>query len=118
MPSTHAPSEPNVAVDVLLICALKDEYDQVRAVTDALVGAGWVESIGPRGWIVADGSFATSIGVPLSIRTTWASQMGREQAQAVASMLIHAYPARCLVMSGICAGRRGKVALGDVIFAD
>jgi nucleoside phosphorylase len=44
--------------------------------------------------------------------------MGREQAQAVASMLIHANPARCLAMSGICAGRRGKVALGDVIFAD
>lgn len=105
-------------VDVLLICALKDEYDQVRAVTNGLLDPGWIESTGPRGWIVADGAFATSTSAPLSIRTTWATHMGRENAQAVASLLIQAQPARCLAMSGICAGRRGKVALGDVIFAD
>jgi nucleoside phosphorylase len=44
--------------------------------------------------------------------------MGREQAQALASNLMHAQPAKCIAMSGICAGRRGKVELGDVIFAD
>ncbi|WP_141621407.1 effector-associated domain EAD1-containing protein [Myxococcus sp. AB036A] len=104
--------------DILLICALKDEYDQVRAITDGLLDPGWVESTGPNGWIVADGSFATSTGPALSIRTTWAGHMGRERAQAVASMLIQAQPARCIAMSGICAGRRGKVALGDVIFAN
>jgi nucleoside phosphorylase len=58
------------------------------------------------------------MGTPLLIRATWANHMGREQAQAVASALIQAHPARCLAMSGICAGRRGKVSLGDVIFAD
>ncbi|MFL5353926.1 effector-associated domain EAD1-containing protein [Archangium sp.] len=105
-------------LDILLICALKDEYDQVLAVTDGLLGPGWVESVGPKGWIVADASFATSTGPSLSIRTTWASHMGRERAQAVTSMLIQEQPARCIAMSGICAGRRGKVVLGDVIFAD
>jgi nucleoside phosphorylase len=105
-------------LDILLICALKDEYDQVRAVTDGLLGPGWVESTDPKGWIVADGSFATSTGPSLSIRTTWASHMGRERAQAIASMLIQEQPARCIAMSGICAGRRGKVTLGDVIFAE
>jgi len=108
----------SMTIDVLLICALKDEYDQVRNVTDGLLGPAWVESSGPNGWIVADGSFGTSAGAPLRIRATWATHMGREQAQAVASMLIQAQPARCLAMSGICAGRRDKVALGDVIFAD
>jgi nucleoside phosphorylase len=118
MPSTNSPSGVNAAVDVLLICALKDEYDQVLEVTDGLLQPGWVESHGPGGWIVADGHFATASGAPLSIRTTWAVHIGREQAQATASFLIHAQPARCLAMSGICAGRRDKVALGDVIFAD
>lgn len=107
-----------MTVDVLLICALKDEYDQVRSVTDGLLDPGWVESTVPRGLIVADGGFATSTGTPLSIRATWAEHMGRESAQAVASLLIKEQPARCLAMSGICAGCRGKVALGDVIFAD
>ncbi|AUX28369.1 uncharacterized protein SOCE836_004390 [Sorangium cellulosum] len=105
-------------MDVLLVCALKDEYEQVLAVSDGLFHPGWIQHPGPRGWTVADGSFATSIGRPLRIRATWASHMGREQAQAVASLLIQAVPTRCLAMSGICAGRRGKVSLGDVIFAD
>ncbi|MEZ4449114.1 MAG: effector-associated domain EAD1-containing protein [Nannocystaceae bacterium] len=105
-------------LDVLLICALKDEYDQVLAVTDGLLAPGWVEHPGPRGWIVADASYSTLRGRPLTIRTTWATHMGREQAQAVASLLIADEPSRCLAMTGICAGRRDKVALGDVIFAD
>jgi nucleoside phosphorylase len=105
-------------LDVLLICALKDEYDEVRQVTDGLLDRRWEENTGPKGWIVADGHFATATGRPLSIRTTWASHLGRERAQAVASMLIQEHPARCIAMSGICAGRRGKVALGDVIFAE
>lgn len=107
-----------LTIDVLLICAMKDEYDQVRAVTDGMLAPGWTESHGPSGWTVADASFATSTSVPLRIRTSWATHMGRENAQAVASLLIQEHPARCLAMSGICAGRRDKVALGDVIFAD
>lgn len=104
-------------VDVLLICALKDEYDQVLKVTDGLIGK-WKEHSDTNGWMVADGCFAAASGEPLTILTTHASHMGREQAQAIASKLISEQPAKCIAMSGICAGRRGKVALGDVIFAD
>lgn len=107
-----------VDVDVLLICALKDEYDQVLKVTDNLQGTSWSEHPLASGWIVADASFTTTSGGTLRIRATHASHMGREQVQAVASKLIHDHPARCIAMSGICAGRRGKVSLGDVIFAE
>lgn len=105
-------------IDVLLICALKDEYDQVLEVKKKLLDPGWKEQNGPRRWKVSDGRFEVKDGEPLHIRTSWATHMGREQAQATASMLIHDHPARCLAMSGICAGRRDKVALGDVIFGD
>lgn len=106
------------AVDVLLICALKDEYDQVLKVSDGLQAPGWYEHPLASGWIVADAGFATAAGGTLRVRATHASHMGREQVQAAASKLIHEQPARCIAMSGICAGRRGKVSLGDVIFAD
>lgn len=106
------------SVDVLLICALKDEYDQVLEVIDGIQNQGWHEYSLASGWIVADASFTTKTGGSLRIRATHASHMGREQAQAIASRLIGEQPARCIAMSGICAGRRGKVALGDVIFAE
>lgn len=103
--------------DVLLVCALKDEYDQVRQVTDGLVGT-WVESHdGPRGWTVARATFETTSG-PLSIVTSWATHLGREQTSAVVSLLNGHFGPKCLAMSGICAGRRDDVSLGDVIFAD
>jgi nucleoside phosphorylase len=105
-------------IDVLLICALKDEYDQVLKVTDGLQSSGWDEHPITSGWIVADADFTTATGDILRIRATHASHMGREQVQAVASKLIFDQPARCIAMSGICAGRRGKVSLGDVIFAE
>lgn len=107
----------DLVVDVLLICAMKDEYNQVLKVTDGLCDPGWVVKRGPKGWTVADGEFATPAGETLLIRATFADYMGRENTQAVASMHINHNPARCLAMSGICAGRRHKVALGDVIFA-
>ncbi len=105
-------------IDVLLICALKDEYDQVLRVRDGLLDPGWVRASDTDGWVVADGCFSTPTSRQLRIRTTWAPYKGCEHAQAVASKLIIQHPARCLAMSGICAGRRGKVALGDVIFAE
>lgn len=105
-------------IDVLLICALKDEYDQVLKVTDGLNGQGWREYSDTDGWLIADACFATQSGKPLIIRATHASYMGREQVQAVASKRIYKHPVKCIAMSGICAGRRGKEALGDVIFAE
>lgn len=103
---------------MLLICALKEECDQVLKVTDGLFDPGWVKKDGPKGWTVFDGVFATENGTPLHIRASWADRMGRESVQAVTSLLIHEQPARCVAMSGICAGRRSKLVLGDVIFAN
>lgn len=117
MNTTHAIKTADAVIDVLLICAMKDEYDQVLNVTDGLA-TGWDEHALDNGWIVADARFTTSQGNTISVRATHPGYMGREQAQATASKLIHQQPAHCIAMSGICAGRRGKVALGDVIFAE
>jgi nucleoside phosphorylase len=105
-------------IDVLLICALKDEFDQVLNVTDGLILPGWKSEQGPKGWLVSMGTFETSNDESLTICASWASHMGREQAQGLASLLYQNIPAKCVAMSGICAGRRGKVSLGDVILAD
>ncbi len=102
--------------DVLLICAMKDEYDQVLNVSDGLLDPGWQEQTAPDGWRVAVGEFAAASGPPLRIIASHAVHMGREDTSALVARLLHHYPAFCLAMSGVCAGRRGKVCLGDVIF--
>ena len=111
-------SDTNDSVDVLIICALKDEYNQILNVTDGLISPGWVSTKDRNGRIIAEAAFFNETEQPLTVRATWASNMGREQAIAVASSLIQSQNVRCIAMSGICGGRRGKVALGDVIFAN
>lgn len=108
----------HTVVDVLIICALKDEYDQILNVTDGLISPSWVITKDHNGRIIAEAAFLNATEQPLTVRATWASNMGREQAIAVASSLIQSQKVRCIAMSGICGGRRGKVALGDVIFAN
>lgn len=105
-------------IDVLLLCALKDEYDQVLSVTDGLSANGWVETNSQSGRSVADATFTTTDGREIIVRATWMAHMTREQAQSVTSAEISVTPAKCIAMSGICAGRRGETNLGDVIFAD
>ena len=105
-------------IDVLIICALKDEYAQVLNVTEGLLEPGWNETTDVSGRIIAEASFVNVTEFPLTVRATWASHMGREQVSALASSLIQSNSVRCIAMTGICGGRRGKVALGDVIIAD
>lgn len=119
-PAAHAsplPGEPSRQADVLLLCAMKDEYDQVLQVTDGLLEPWQELPDGPRRWTRARATFSTATG-PLIVHASWANQMGRESMQAVVSLFLTEQAPRCLAMSGICAGRRGKVSLGDVIFAD
>jgi len=106
------------SVDVLVLCALKDEFDQLLAVKDGLLSDGWIQSNASNGRIVADATFSTDNDSRLSIRATWAANMGREQTQAVIGELTRDTSVKCIAMSGICAGRRGKTELGDVIIAD
>ncbi len=105
-------------IDILLLCALKDEFDQVLEVSNGLGTAGWRISNDAKERIVADAEFTASSGQILNVRATWAGHMGREQTQAIASVIIQSTPVKCLAMCGICAGRRGKVELGDVIFGE
>lgn len=102
-------------VDITVFCALREEYEALLNVKDGISEGGWIESK-ESGWSFADAEFISGNST-ISFRATWLHEMGREQAQAVASMVLSKYPTRAVAMCGICAGRRGKVSLGDVIFA-
>ena len=108
----------SATIDVLILCALQDEYTQLLNVNHDIIEPGWVERKNTHGWFVAEASFLATDGQPLRVLASFSSNMGRENALALITQLLSEHPARCLAMSGICAGRRGKLALGDVIFAD
>jgi nucleoside phosphorylase len=106
-------------VDVLIVTAIKLEYDAVLAVhTGALARSEWEERPGPTGLKVAFRTFNARGGGTLRVAVTRALRMGGEHAVNAAAPLIDAYGVRCVAMCGVCAGRRGDVNLGDVVIAD
>jgi nucleoside phosphorylase len=102
-------------IDVLIICALYDEFKALLDVQDGLLEPWSIERSG--GWTVAHSKLKTDHG-EMSIQATWQAFMGREQAIATTALLLKETNFGCIAMTGICAGRNGKVNLGDVIFAD
>lgn len=104
--------------DALVICALFDEYNALLNVTEDIVEPGWVQETSINGWLTSRATFRGDKGESVRVIATFASGMGREIALATVLALLDEHPASCVAMTGICAGRRGKVSLGDVIFAD
>jgi nucleoside phosphorylase len=104
--------------DVLILCALRDEYLALLSVKTGVTDQGWQERKTSSGWQIAEARFLSESGSPIQVIASFCAFMGKEQASATLAHLWSEVPARCIAMSGICAGRRGKVALGDVLIAD
>ena len=102
--------------DVLVVTAVPEEH---QAVLEAGGGPGaWTERAGPMGLPVAFREFDVEGGGSLTLAVTQALTMGGPGAVIAAATALTTYDVRCLAMCGVCAGRRGDVALGDVIIAD
>lgn len=113
MPIKNFSSE---AIDVLIICALHEEFKALIGVEHSLLQP-WKEDFS-NGWKTAVTILATPIG-NLTIKASWQNFMGQDQAIAQTAAIMQSHPqVRCIAMCGICAGRRGEIHLGDVIFAD
>src|SRR5580704_4624423 len=106
-------------LDVLIVTAVPDEYAAVLAVdTGALADRPWEARTASTRLEISVRPFVAAGGGVLWIAVTQALGMGGANAVIAAAELIPQHGVRCLAMCGVCAGRRGEVALGDVIVAD
>jgi len=111
-------TNPKPPLDILIITAVRDEFDAVLRVNQgAASDSQWITQPGLNGRNIAFRTFEASNG-PIHIGVTYATDMGQTATTEAATALINTYNVRCLAMCGVCAGRRGKVNLGDVIIAD
>lgn len=100
------------AIDVLIVVALEAELDAVLA-----------EGGGADGWRevrdhVHVRTLPNGAGQALGVAAAWTGAMGAMATATRAAPLVAELQPSCLAMCGICAGKRGDVALGDVIVAD
>src|SRR4051812_15791269 len=104
--------------DVIILTALKEEYDAVLQVhTGACPGSDW-ETTDSAGQEVSFRSFQGTQGRQLRVAVIQAPEKGGVAAVGAVAPLVKTYAPQCLAMCGVCAGRQGAVELGDVIVAD
>src|ERR1041384_2945566 len=105
--------------DVVILAAIRLEFDAVLKVdAGAVDGSSWESERGPSGLPVAFRSFAGAGGRPLRVAVAVAPDMGAVAAVNTLLPLVERLEPRCIAMCGVCAGRRGKVGLGDVVAAE
>ena len=72
----------------------------------------------PDATFVHRGSFSDANGRSYSVAAAHAPRMGMVSSALLTSSLIENLRPRLIAMTGICAGLRGKVSIGDVLLAD
>ena len=100
-------------IDVLLITALKDEFDVVYTCE-----SDWEEKEDSQGFSYYTHKFVGNRGDEFTVAVARPIDMGGDFASNIATRLVHELKPHCLAMVGICAGWRGEVFLGDVIIAE
>ncbi|MFM0095176.1 hypothetical protein PQQ87_06165 [Paraburkholderia nemoris] len=105
-------------VDVVVLTAVKLEYDELLNVSSGAADAAWQAWPSQGAFDVSTRKFHAVGGGVLTIAAAYCSAMGAIASADSAASLIHKLSPRCLAMSGVCAGRRGEVNLGDVIIGD
>jgi WD40 repeat protein/nucleoside phosphorylase len=105
------------ATDVLFVTALADELEAVLDLGDG-GREGWEERRDKNGFPYYRRVIHNERSLALRVAAAWSGEMGETSAAIRATDLIKELDPACIAMCGICAGRRGEVALGDVIIAD
>ena len=110
-------------VDVLIVSALKEEYEAARdSVPAENVGGG-----GKTAWKERDRTTSTPYlvtklvdadGTDMTVALARPTRMGGPTTSSIASTLVERLKPRCIAMSGVCAGNPSDLALGDVIIAE
>ncbi|WP_129347893.1 NACHT domain-containing protein [Sorangium cellulosum] len=104
-------------VDALVVTALEDELEAVLALGDG-GRDGWREARDRGGFPCWLREIPGERGQPLRVAAACSGRMGERAAALRAQGLIDQLDPGCLAVAGVCAGRRGEVALGDVVVAD
>ncbi|WP_076418239.1 response regulator [Colwellia sp. UCD-KL20] len=100
-------------VEVGLVCALKEELDAVLN-----LGMKWEAVEVKHDHTRYYKSKVSMSGNDITLIATSAPKMGMNSSAVIAQKLISSFHPRILMMTGICAGVRGKTDIGDVLVAD
>jgi tetratricopeptide (TPR) repeat protein/nucleoside phosphorylase len=111
-------AEERAPADVLIVTAIREERDAVKAVATGAVGT-WIEERAPSTELrIERRAFRAADGGMLQVALICAEEMGGAQTVGVAGPVVMALRPRCLAMCGVLGGKPADTEFGDVLLAD
>jgi nucleoside phosphorylase len=106
-------------VDVCIVCALAEEALAFLNVVEEHWHISWTKQIDPRyRYNYRLASIPNEKGEPLNIHVSWLSRYGSQEMVLHLGHVIEEYQPRLAAMTGICAGDKRSVKLGDLVVAE
>lgn len=103
--------------DVLLLMGVPDEYEHALSFITPDVGQAWHPLRGRDKIPMVWGEFTSASAPSMTVLVSRSYDMGEDAATERIRDLHDTFQFRGVAMSGVCAGRKGKVRQGDVIVA-
>jgi len=104
--------------DVCVVCALPEEAEAVTAVFSRNTGVEFQLGTSNDGRAYYAAAIQNNAGEPLRIHVSCAPKYGPVEMALHLKAVLGEFKPRLAVMTGICAGDKTKVSLGDIIVAD
>ena len=107
------------SVDVCVICALAEEAKALLDVVSEQCHITFISRTSPHyGYDFQTTTIQNNQGEPLALHVSWLPHVGPPETILHLSHILEEYHPRFVAMTGICAGDRLRVSLGDLVLAD
>ncbi|MFL5698526.1 MAG: hypothetical protein ACJ797_15675 [Ktedonobacteraceae bacterium] len=104
--------------DICVVCALYEEAEAVLDEFSMRCGVSFTKAFsGMDRYAYQHTTIQNKQGEPLTVLVTWLSNSGPTQTGLDLKPFLHEFHPRFVAMTGICAGYREKVKLGDLVVA-
>jgi nucleoside phosphorylase len=115
---TIGPTEP-AHFDVCVVCAMSEEVEAFILMTERLSSTSFKRAFSRHTNSEFHYTTIQSVdGEPLSIHVSWPPNYGPVEAGLHLRPILNEFKPRFAAMTGVCAGDKRKVKLGDLVVAD
>ncbi|MDQ2902563.1 MAG: TIR domain-containing protein [Ktedonobacteraceae bacterium] len=111
-------SSENADFDVCILCALSNEAKAFRDIVSQKCNVSFTSGTSKQGWTYLFTTIQNDNNEPLKIMISWLPRYGPLETALLTQSLLSEFKPSFVAMTGICAGDKRKVKLGDLVIAE
>ena len=105
-------------VDVCIVCALAEEAQAFINAVEGTCGVKFTQSFDSKNRAYRAATIHNNKGEPLKLHVSWPASYGLVETSLYLPAVLNEFNPRLAIMTGICAGDKDEVQLGDLVVAD